>query len=251
MPNLNVGAGKAGNITLMKNGANEVTVASPHANSFSMSVDATTDYAMSQGSRKVRFDSGKEASATLEFDVFSMPLLSVMFSMNTTVGSTSVFTDEYFLPTGTTISLAEAPVAGSIYIAEVQTIDKYAKTGNVLVDGDPANVGEYSISGTDITINAGDSDTPYRVFYMKASAVTSVSNKVTSLDFPVGYTIAFDTVWKGANDNSAIPVQIIARNAVPQVSTSLDFSEGSHATVSMNLEFFPDSDDVMFEMIEL
>lgn len=251
MPNLNVAAGKAGNITFMKNGVDGVAVMSPHSNSFNMTINADTDWAKSGGSNKVRFDSNKTGTVALSFDVFSTPLLSVLFSMNTTVGATNIYASEYKLPTTTTITLASAPVAGTVYIAEVQDIDKYAHTGDVLTEGNPTSVGQFSVTGSSITINTADKDKHYRIYYMKASAATAIKNQVTTIDFPVGYTIAFDTIWKGANDNSAIPVQIIARNAVPQVSTSIDMTEGTHATIDITLDLFGDSDDVMFEMIEL
>lgn len=228
--NLNQAIGKAGAITLRKNGVAGVELYSPYANTFNLNITSDTDYAMANGSRAVRFDSNKQGSIEMEFDVFEIKLLAILFGMTDTTGSTNVFAREVEEAPGTTITLGDTPLADSVsvYILEADKVGHASE----IVDGDPTNVGEYSIAGSTITLNATDGAKNIVVYYTKASAADVVKWELSANDFPVGYTLDFVTTTKAKYDNSLHNMNVIARNAVPMTDSSVAFSEGTHATIN-------------------
>jgi len=73
--------------------------------------------------------------------------------------------------TGHTITLDRTPVGGTSAIRVVDTT-----TNTVLVAGDPANAGEYSISGSVITVNTARDGNSITVYYRFSPTVLEAKN---------------------------------------------------------------------------
>ena len=189
--NLTVGIGKAGSVTLRKNGVAGVELYTPYANTFDMNFTADVDYSMALGNRAIRFDSNKTGTIEIGMDVFEIKLLALMFGMSPTTGTTSIFARETFTAPGTSITLASTPAASSVSVYVLEA-DNVGHDYEVTL-GTATNAGEYEITGTAITLNATEGAKNIVVYYTKDSASDAVKWELDAHNFPVGYPLDFFT----------------------------------------------------------
>lgn len=137
---------------------------------------------------------------------------------------------------GTSITIPEAPVAGSVVV--------YA-------DGDDCGTElACSVSESTVTLStalAGGSKVI--VYYMKekASGVQRINIKSTS--FPKNFTVYGDTVMKTENDE-LLPYKLTAYKVAPQSNMSLSFSNsGDPGSITITCDLMADSDDNILDLV--
>jgi len=251
MENLNYAVGKAGSITFRRNSVGGVELYSPFANKFDMSITSDVDYAMASGSRAVRFDSNKQGTITLDFDVFEPKLLAIIFGGTDGFvdGATSIFGREV-KTASTAITLASPAIADSVSIYELES-DLIGHKAEIVETTSTPTAGEFTVSGVDVVMHADDVGKKIVIYYTKLSAITASKYSINVSEFPEGYTVDFVTTMKAKATGSLANVNIIARNATPMTDSTLSFTEGSHTTLSVTLDLFPDANLNMCEVIKV
>ena len=137
---------------------------------------------------------------------------------------------------GTTVTLADAPVAG---------------TTVVYADGDDCGT-ELSCTVADKVItldNALTEGDKVIVYYMKevTDGVQKISIKSTS--FPKNFTVYGDTVMK-TEDDEVLPYRLVAAKCAPQSNMSLSFSNnGDPGSLTITCDLMADQDDNILDLI--
>lgn len=137
---------------------------------------------------------------------------------------------------GTSITLTDAPVAGSVVVYK---------------DGDDCGT-ELACTVADKTITlttALEENTKVIVYYMKevSSGVQRVNIKSTS--FPKNFIVYGDTVMK-TEDDQILPYKMTAYKVAPQSNMSLSFSNnGDPGAITITCDLMADADDNMLDLV--
>lgn len=137
---------------------------------------------------------------------------------------------------GTSIDLAEAPIAGSVVV--------YA-------DGDDCGTElECTVSGSKVTLSSAlTAADKVIVYYMKemTSGVQRINIKSTS--FPKNFIVYGDTVMK-TEDDQILPYKLTAYKVAPQSNLSLSFSNsGDPGSITITCDLMSDSDDNILDLV--
>lgn len=137
---------------------------------------------------------------------------------------------------GTTITLTDTPVAGSVVVYKA--------------DDDCGTELACTVAGTAVTLTTaltgGDK---VIVYYMKevTSGVQRINIKSTS--FPKSFIVYGDTVMK-TEDDEVLPYKLTAYKVSPQSNMSLSFSNnGDPSSISITCDLLADQDDNILDLI--
>lgn len=137
---------------------------------------------------------------------------------------------------GTTITLTDTPVAGSVVVYKA--------------DDDCGTELACTVAGTAVTLTTaltgGDK---VIVYYMKevTSGVQRINIKSTS--FPKSFIVYGDTVMK-TEDDEVLPYKLTAYKVSPQSNMSLSFSNnGDPSSITITCDLLADQDDNILDLI--
>lgn len=137
---------------------------------------------------------------------------------------------------GTTITLTDTPVAGSVVVYKA--------------DDDCGTELACTVAGTTVTLTTaltgGDK---VIVYYMKevTSGVQRINIKSTS--FPKSFIVYGDTVMK-TEDDEVLPYKLTAYKVSPQSNMSLSFSNnGDPSSITITCDLLADQDDNILDLI--
>lgn len=137
---------------------------------------------------------------------------------------------------GTGITLAEAPVSGTVVV--------YA-------DGDDCGTElECTVSGTKITLASALAEgAKVIVYYMKEVTEGVQRINIKSTSFPKNFIVYGDTVMK-TEDDEILPYKLTAYKVAPQSNMSLSFSNsGDPGSITITCDLMADSDDNMLDLV--
>ena len=187
--------------------------------------------------KRVQFAGEKGGTLTIETQMQTVKLWQLVTGGEVSKSAKFVTRVESIVgEDGTTITLADAPVAGSVVV--------YA-------DGDdcgtelPCTVADKTVTLT----TALTKDAKVIVYYMKEvnSGVQRVNIKSTS--FPKNFIVYGDTVMK-TEDNEVLPYKMTAYKVAPQSSMSLSFSNnGDPGAITITCDLMADADDNMLDLV--
>ena len=229
----------AGDVTLIEKESGTQALFTEYANSTSLEFSADRIFATAGGVNKVAFDTGKSGTFGLEMEVFEFKWISIMLGATVTTGNHEVFGREVLTVSGGEVTLAKAPVAGSVGVFTLEA-DKISHKAEC----------EVTVSSTTVTITSGatDGDTVV-VYYMKTTTGTN-KYTVTADSVTKNYTLFCDTEMTNEVGGSKV-IQLKLPNIKPVGNFSVSFSSTSVANLSVSFDILADSDGTMLEFIEL
>ncbi len=187
--------------------------------------------------KRVQFAGEKGGTLTIETQMQTVKLWQLVTGGEVSKSAKFVTRVESIVgEDGTTITLTDAPVAGSVVV--------YA-------DGDdcgtelPCTVADKTVTLT----TALTKDAKVIVYYMKEvdGGVQRVNIKSTS--FPKNFIVYGDTVMK-TEDNEVLPYKMTAYKVAPQSSMSLSFSNnGDPGAITITCDLMADADDNMLDLV--
>lgn len=137
---------------------------------------------------------------------------------------------------GTTISLDETPIAGSVVV--------YAENDDCGAELACTAAGQTITLTTALT--EGDK---VIVYYMKEVTEGVQRINVKSTSFPKNFIVYGDTVMK-TDDDEALPYKLTAYKAVPQSNMSLSFSSnGDPGSLTITCDLLADADDNILDLV--
>jgi len=249
--NVNYAIADAGSINLTRNSDGKHVLYSPYANSMNLAFTSSQLYAMANGSRAVRFDYGKEATMACSFEVFDLKWLSILLTDGTggwIEGANEVMLRETFTIVAGNNTLDDAPVGGTVqvfFLAE----DNVGEDDELALAGGAPAVGEYAITGSDLTFNVADEGKNVSVYGVRATAITTKSLQVPASQYPTGYSIDAVSQMKAKYNGVAEEVNIKIKNAVPKSEFTINFSETEVTTLDVEFDIFADENDNLVEFI--
>ena len=248
--NVNYAIADAGDIILTRNETGKVVLYSPYANSMNLSFTSSQIYAMANGSRAVRFDYGREATLACSFEVFDLKWLSILLS-DGSVGWTEGANELVTRYTTTIVSgnntLPDTPIGAVqvFYLAE----DNVGDDGEFELVASAPTVGQYAISGSDLTFNVADEGSKISTYFVRATDATTKTLTIPASEFPTAYSIDAVTEMKAKYNGVPEDMNIKIRNAVPQSDFTINFSETEVTTLDVTFDIFADENDNLCELV--
>ena len=187
--------------------------------------------------KRVQFSGERGGTITIETQVQSVKLWQLITGGEVSKSAKFVTRVEAAVnEAGTEITLAEAPVAGSVVI---YAADDDCGTELACTVADKVVTLSTALSGSDKVI----------VYYMKEMNEGVQRINIKSTSFPKNFTVYGDTVMKTENDE-VLPYRIVAAKCAPQSNMSLSFSNsGDPSTLNITCDLLADADDNILDLI--
>ena len=185
--------------------------------------------------KRVQFSGEKGGTLTIETQMQSFKLWELLTGGTTSTTAKYYVRKELNCTTETTITLTEAPIAGTVVVFKA--------------DDDCGAPLECTVADKTVTLKTAlTSSAPVVVYYMKeVTDVKSLNIKATS--FPKNFIVYGDTVMK-TEDDEVLPYRLIAYKAAPQSNMSLSCSNnGDPGSITITCDLLVDHDNNMLELI--
>ena len=187
--------------------------------------------------KRVQFSGERGGTITIETQIQTVKLWQLITGGEVSKNAKFVVRAELAVGTdGTTITLAETPVTGTVVVYKADD-----DCGTELA----CTVADTAVTLTD-ALTEGDKVV---VYYMKevTDKVQRISIKSTS--FPKNFVVYGDTVMK-TEDDEVLPYRLVAYKVAPQSNMSLSFSNtGDPGTITITCDLMADGDDNMLDLI--
>lgn len=187
--------------------------------------------------KRVQFSGERGGTITIETQIQTVKLWQLITGGEVSKSAKFVVRAELAVGAdGTAITLAEAPVTGTVVVYKADD-----DCGTELA----CTVADATVTLTD-ALAEGDKVV---VYYMKevTDKVQRISIKSTS--FPKNFVVYGDTVMK-TEDDEVLPYRLVAYKVAPQSNMSLSFSNtGDPGTITITCDLMADGDDNMLDLI--
>lgn len=221
----------------------------PYANSLQIQISSESVAAQAGGSDKIKWAFGKTGTATLSCAVVPLKMLAMFLgateTSNTTVGKPYV--DAGAL-SGTSYTLQDTPKSGSLTVFLCENDNKTIISELTATASAPSDT-QYSITGTTITVSAGNSGKNLLCYYVKD--LTGKNRfEVKGNVFSGGYRIEGITSMK-MEDGSVKAYKLTLPVATPTPNGDLTFSASQPSEFSLTLDLTPDANDRLVVLEEI
>lgn len=245
--NFNYAIADAGDIRLISNKTGQHVLYSPYANSTNIGFTSSQFYAMARGVRAIRFDNGREGTATFEFEVFNLKFIPILMGGDDwAAGVNPLFVRKEFT-IGATVDLVDTPNVGTLSIWKLEA-DNVGDKSEITVGTPASNPDEYSIAGSTATFNTSDVGQKAVAYFMKDSAGTALTYSVPANKFPTSYTIDCVSTITRKDNGVEEPIHMRINNAKPISELTLNFSSTEVTTLTVTFDLLPDANDNLLEM---
>jgi hypothetical protein len=163
-------------------------------------------------SRLVGFSSNREATITLQDAIFDNEAIAMLTGNDLETGVKVIDYNEIQSVTSNTLSLSKTPKGA---IISVYKVNPDGTNGEEYTLGTPtSNPLEYSVSGKDLTFDAGvANDTKFRIYYKVETPIDTKSIKVTSDAFGGTFRMVLDVLVVDEFTKKAFQGQLVVPNA--------------------------------------
>lgn len=186
--------------------------------------------------KRVQFSGERGGTISIETQMQSMKLWQVITGGDISKTAKFVVRKELVTEDGTTITLPETPVAGTVAVYPAAD-----DCGTELA---------CTVSAAEVTLTtavaAGDK---VIVYYMREVSDKVQRISIKSTNFPKNFVIYGDTVMKTEEDE-LLPYRLVVYRAAPQSNLTLSFSNnGDPGSITITCDLMADSDDNILDLI--
>lgn len=209
-------------------------------NTTTMGFSSDAVYAMKKGARCIKFDNPLEGTIAMTFQVHPFRVYAMLSDGEIETSAVITRKETVKAITAGSLTLTNTPVAGTVFIYDVDDFGGKAIEGTV--------VDKVFTATTDTDIAAG---TSYAIGYLelKSDGVKKVS--FNNKKIPKDFHIQMSTLDKN-EQGELVPMRITAYKASPQRSLDLSFSsEGDPAEITITMECLEDENGDVLDMIEI
>ncbi len=187
--------------------------------------------------KRVQFSGERGGTITIETQIQTVKLWQLITGGEISKSAKFVTRVETVVDdAGTSITLADAPVAGSVVVyaygddcgteLECTVADKTVTLTTALTGGDKVIV-----------------------YYMKEATTGVQRINIKSTSFPKNFIVYGDTIMK-TEDDEILPYKLTAYKVAPQSNMSLSFSNtGDPGSITITCDLMADSDDNILDMV--
>lgn len=227
-----------------------------YLNSLKMSTvetEAETSFATGGkgGAKILAWDFNKTAKFNMQNALLDPKAFALQAGLaDVTTGVTQVYKREKVTATGTTATLSGTPKTGT-QITVYGTTDGVTNGTEFNKVASAPTAGQYSITGSTITLNIADQNSTLIVFYIVDTTASATSINLTASKFPGFYMVVGDTIVRNEITGVDEPFQIIIPKAKLLPGFSLQLQPSGDPTVfDFNMEVYKDGNDSMVQFIK-
>lgn len=198
--------------------------------------DAVFAYGGQGHPKRVVFNGDRGGTLTIETQMQSMKMFSMMIGANIETSATWLKREELTADDAGNLTLTATP--------KKNTVNVYKADDDCGTEITDVTITDKTVTGTDITAN-----TKYVVYYQTnlASGVKKLAIKSTT--FPKAFTVYGETYDKTENDE-IISQKMIAYKCQPQTNITFGWANnGDPATVTITCDLMADGDGNMLDLI--
>ena len=187
--------------------------------------------------KRVQFSGERGGTITIETQIQTVKLWQLITGGEVSKSAKFVVRTELEVGAdGTTITLAETPVTGTVVVYKA--------------DDDCGTELACTVAGATITLtDALTEGDKVIVYYMKEVTDKVQRINIKSTSFPKNFVVYGDTVMK-TEDDEVLPYRLVAYKVAPQSNMSLSFSNtGDPGTITITCDLMADGDDNMLDLI--
>ena len=187
--------------------------------------------------KRVQFSGERGGTITIETQIQTVKLWQLITGGEVSKSAKFVVRTELEVGAdGTTITLAETPVTGTVVVYKADD-----DCGTELA----CSVADTAVNLTD-ALTEGDKVV---VYYMKEVTDKVQRINIKSTSFPKNFIVYGDTVMK-TEDDEVLPYRLVAYKVAPQSNMSLSFSNtGDPGSITITCDLMADGDDNMLDLI--
>lgn len=195
-----------------------------------------------QGNGKVMsFDHTKDSTLKITAPLVDLKMITILTGEDLAIGAQDVFKRETLtVDASNTVTLAATPVAGTLFVYELEGIRDYGD--EIAVGSSTPNAGEYVLNGAVLTFNNSTQPEGSKVVvtYFYGSPATSKKIAVRTNKFPQAVQIYGTGLGRLQEDELDYPIHVIAYKARPQGNFTFTM-EGTNATnLEMTFDLYTD-----------
>lgn len=186
--------------------------------------------------KKVSFSGEKGGTLTIETQIQTVKLWQLITGGEVSKTAKFMVREELAVTgSGATVTLSEAPVAGSVVVYKA---DDDCGT-SLAITGD----------STAITLTSALTDGDKVIAYYLKEVSTDVERiNIKSTSFPKNFIVYGDTIMKTEDDN-VLPYKFTAYKVAPQSNMSLSYSNnGDPGSITITCDLMADEDDNMLDL---
>lgn len=209
-------------------------------NTTTMGFSSDAVYAMKKGARCIKFDNPLEGTIAMTFQVHPFRVYAMLSDGEIETSAVIARKETVKATAAGSLTLTNTPVAGTVFVYEVDDFGGKAIEGTV--------VDKVFTATTDTDIAVG---TSYVIGYLelKSDGVKKVS--FNNKKIPKDFYIQMSTLDKN-EQGELVPMRITAYKASPQRNLDLSFSsEGDPAEITITCDCLTDENDDVLDMIEI
>jgi len=229
------------NLIIMDASSGEPVLHCDYANTTSMEMTSESVFAYGGWNRpkRVAFNGQREATFTIETQMRSFELYSLITGAN--IEDTANLVRRKVLTstndTAPSITIPETPVNQSVFVFDI--------------NDDCGTQKKFTVSGTSITSGTDTmaKSTQYIVYYTTTKSTGVQRLNITSTTFPKDVKIYGETYMK-TEDGELLPYKLVIYKASPQANITLDnTNEGDPTTLTIVMDVTVDGDNNMMDLI--
>lgn len=191
----------------------------------------------------------KSSTFNAEAPLVSTEALGIKLGKKVKVGKTKAPMSEVLEVAGGKVTLAFAPIGGTLKVYKLKANGKDVDTAIKL--GDVTNAGEYSVTGNVISVNDALNGAKVRVHYDYMTGEHASNIRVTAKDFPNPVRITGKGYALDEDGNKALMTLEVFK-ATPTAAFEMTFKSGEATKLNLESELSAvkrDGEDAFFELI--
>lgn len=183
----------------------------------------------------------KKSDMKITLPVIDLKFLAMMFGSDLAEAAGNAFQREVLTVTGGKATVAQTPIAGTLFVNELQGIRDLG-TEYTLTASAPTGQ-EYSLSGKDLTFASSEENKTVVVFYQYAAPTGSQTITLTANKFPKAFTIYADGIWNDMETETNKAVKIIVFKAIPQTNFSITMDSTKYSDFQLTFDLMAIKDN--------
>jgi len=225
-------------VFLLERSTRKPRLYSDYANSTNLAFTSERTFARAKGVNKIAFDSNREGTFNIEFEVFDLAWISILLGATDEKETRGLIKREV-LTLGVTknATLTEAPKVGSL---AVFTVDRDNRTHIA----EQTATTDYEITTTELTFTSLAEGDKIVVYYMVDSAAPVRTFRIKSDKFAGNYIIVGKTEIKNEFGELEF-VELEITNCTPKSNMEISFSTDGVTNVSAEFDLLADENNEM------
>lgn len=233
----------AANVLVIKKDTQKPFIYADYATEVSNQWSQDSVYAMSKSVRAIRWDHNKQSTLKLTLEIFDLRWLTLLTGSDFVEGITQWRVREVLaVSTGNKVTLTDSPKVGSLIVKVLNPDDGITELDELVVGNPSTDVGTYSITGKDITLNSTTCPIGSQIVahYLKDTTDKAKVMSIESNTFSFPVEIFLDSMIRDTDGLDKFS-QVHYLNAKGKGNFTLTFSASNITKLEIEFDILKDS----------